>query len=39
LLVVEWPSDSLWVIGTLFAISLGFSAVNLLTAPRAEASA
>jgi uncharacterized membrane protein HdeD (DUF308 family) len=33
MLVAEWPSDSVWAIGTLFAISLGFSAVNLLTAP------
>jgi uncharacterized membrane protein HdeD (DUF308 family) len=32
MLVAEWPSDSVWAIGTLFAISLGFSAVNLLTA-------
>jgi uncharacterized membrane protein HdeD (DUF308 family) len=36
MLVAEWPSDSVWAIGTLFAISLGFSAVNLLTAPKAE---
>ena len=34
MLVAQWPSDSLWAIGTLFAISLGFSAVNLLTAPQ-----
>jgi uncharacterized membrane protein HdeD (DUF308 family) len=33
MLIAEWPSDSLWAIGTLFGISLGFSAVNLLTAP------
>ena len=33
MLIAEWPSDSLWAIGTLFAIGLGFSAVNLLTAP------
>ncbi len=39
MLVVEWPSDSVWVIGTLFAVSLAFSAVNLLTAPRGEAKA
>ncbi len=33
MLIAEWPSDSLWAIGTLFGISLAFSAVNLLTAP------
>jgi uncharacterized membrane protein HdeD (DUF308 family) len=35
MLIAEWPSDSVWAIGTLFAIALGFSAVNLLTAPPA----
>jgi uncharacterized membrane protein HdeD (DUF308 family) len=39
MLVVEWPNDSVWVIGTLFAVSLAFSAVNLLTAPKPETSA
>ena len=38
MLIAEWPSDSVWAIGTLFAIGLGFSAVNLLSAPPAEAS-
>ena len=33
MLIAEWPSDSLWAIGTLFGISLGFSAINLITAP------
>ena len=33
LLIAEWPSDSLWAIGTIFVISLAFSAINLLTAP------
>lgn len=33
LLIVEWPSDSFWVIGTLLGISLAFSAVNLLSGP------
>jgi uncharacterized membrane protein HdeD (DUF308 family) len=33
MLIAQWPSDSLWAIGTLFGISLAFSAVNLLTAP------
>jgi hypothetical protein len=37
--VVEWPNDSVWVIGTLFAVSLAFSAVNLLTAPKPQTSA
>ena len=31
-LIAEWPNDSLWVIGTLFGVSLAFSAVNLITA-------
>lgn len=35
LLIAEWPSDSLWAIGTLFGIGLAFSAVNLITAPAA----
>jgi uncharacterized membrane protein HdeD (DUF308 family) len=33
MLIAEWPSDSLWAIGTLFGIALAFSAINLLTAP------
>lgn len=33
MLISEWPSDSLWAIGTLFGIGLAFSAVNLITAP------
>lgn len=33
LLVAEWPSDSLWAIGTLFGVALFFSAINLVTAP------
>jgi uncharacterized membrane protein HdeD (DUF308 family) len=33
LLIAEWPGDSLWVIGTLFGVTLAFSAVNLLTTP------
>jgi uncharacterized membrane protein HdeD (DUF308 family) len=33
LLIAQWPSDSLWAIGTLFGIGIAFSAVNLLTAP------
>jgi uncharacterized membrane protein HdeD (DUF308 family) len=39
MLIAEWPSDSIWAIGTLFAIALGFSAINLLTAPAPEANA
>ncbi|MEB3332597.1 MAG: DUF308 domain-containing protein [Synechococcaceae cyanobacterium] len=31
MLIVEWPSDSIWAVGTLFGIALGFSAINLLT--------
>lgn len=38
MLIAEWPSDSTWAIGTLFAIGLGFSAVNLLTSPAKAAS-
>ena len=37
MLIAEWPSDSLWAIGTLFAIALGFSAINLITAPGPDA--
>ncbi len=33
MLIAEWPSDSLWAIGTIFGLSLAFSALNLLTAP------
>jgi uncharacterized membrane protein HdeD (DUF308 family) len=36
MLVVEWPSDSLWAVGTLLGISLFFSAVNLLSSPKAN---
>jgi uncharacterized membrane protein HdeD (DUF308 family) len=32
MLIVEWPSDSVWAIGTLFGFGLAFSAINLLTA-------
>jgi uncharacterized membrane protein HdeD (DUF308 family) len=39
MLIAEWPSDSLWAIGTLFGISLAFSAINLLTAPAADSAA
>ena len=30
LLVIEWPSDSLWALGTIFGASLFLSALNLL---------
>ena len=33
LLVAEWPSDSLWALGTLFGISLFVTAVRLLSSP------
>jgi len=33
LLVLEWPSDSLWALGTLFGVGLFLSALNLLQAP------
>ncbi len=38
MLIAQWPTDSLWAIGLLFGIGLAFSAVNLITAPRAPAS-
>lgn len=38
LLIAEWPSDSLWAVGTLFGIALAVSGVNLLTAPAAAES-
>ena len=30
LMVIEWPSDSLWALGTIFGVSLFLSALNLL---------
>lgn len=38
MLIAEWPSDSIWAIGMLFGIGLGFSAINLITAPSQPAS-
>ncbi len=32
MLIAEWPSDSLWAIGTLLGIGLAFSGLNLLAA-------
>ncbi|QNI73719.1 HdeD family acid-resistance protein [Synechococcus sp. NOUM97013] len=37
LLVVEWPSDSLWALGTLFGAALFLSALNLFRAPAEQA--
>ncbi len=39
LLVIEWPSDSLWALGTIFGASLFLSALNLLKAPDAPPTA
>jgi len=38
MLIAEWPSDSIWAIGTLLGFGLAFSAFNLITAapPAAE---
>ena len=33
LLVLEWPSDSIWAIGTLFGAALSLSAIKLLNQP------
>ncbi len=33
LLVVEWPFDSLWALGTLFGVALFTSALKLFSAP------
>ena len=33
LLVVEWPFDSLWALGTLFGVALCMSALNLFSTP------
>ena len=33
LLVVEWPFDSLWALGTLFGVALFTSALKLFTSP------
>jgi len=37
LLVVEWPSDSLWALGTLFGAALFLSALNLFRSPAEQA--
>jgi len=34
MLIAEWPSDSLWAVGTLIGFGLAFSAFNLITTPR-----
>jgi uncharacterized membrane protein HdeD (DUF308 family) len=39
LLIAEWPLSGTWAIGTMFGIGLGFSAMNLLTAPAATTQA
>ena len=39
LLIAEWPLSGTWAIGTMVGIGLGFSAVNLLTAPAPAGSA
>jgi len=36
LLVLEWPSDSIWALGTLFGITLFSSALKLLKQPDGE---
>ena len=36
LLVLEWPSDSVWALGTLFGITLFSSALKLLQEPEGE---
>jgi len=36
LLVAEWPSDSLWAVGTLFGISMFFSGIRLVSSPSPE---
>ena len=33
LLVLEWPSDSIWAIGTLFGAALSLSAIKLFNQP------
>lgn len=35
LLIAEWPSDSVWAVGTLLGFTLAMSAINLLSAPPA----
>jgi len=34
LLVIEWPSDSIWALGTLFGAALFLSALNLIRTPK-----
>ena len=36
LLVLEWPSESVWTMGTLFGITLYSSALKLLQKPSGE---
>ena len=36
LLVLEWPSDSVWALGTLFGITLFSSTLKLLQKPSGE---
>ncbi len=33
LLIAEWPSDSLWAVGTVLGVGLALSGLNLLKAP------
>lgn len=33
LLILEWPTDSLWALGTLFGVALFLSALNLFQTP------
>ncbi len=39
LLVLEWPTDSLWALGTLFGVGLFLSALNLFQSPSANGGA
>ena len=33
LVLAEWPSDTLWAIGTLFGVALMISALRMFTTP------
>lgn len=39
MLIAEWPSDSIWAIGTLLGFALAFSGFNLIVSPAPQASA
>ena len=39
LVLAEWPSDTLWAIGTLFGVALMISAFRMFTTPGGDGAA